>query len=203
MADKQETEELIFEAARQVFQRDGYYGARMQDIADEAGINKSMLHYYFRSKDKLFQQVYQKEMSKFMPVILELLNSDQPLDQKIEDIIGAYYEHWNRNPKLIPFIIVEMNLNPDRFKDFIKEKKRSFPNKFTEQINEAVEKGEIMPIAPEQLLVSIVGLTLFPFIGKTMISTLFDFDEGEYQQFMVDRKDQLPTFILNAIKYNN
>lgn len=203
MTDKQETEEQIFEAARKVFQRDGYYGARMQDIADEASINKSMLHYYFRSKDKLFQEVYQKEMGKFMPVILDLLNSDEPLDEKIEDIIDAYYGHWNRNPKLIPFIIIEMNLNPERFKDFIKEKKRNFPTKFDEQIKEAVEKGKIMPIAPEQLLVSIVGLTLFPFIGKTMISTLFGFDEGGYQQFMTDRKELLPTFILNAINYKN
>lgn len=203
MAEEQETEEQIFEAARKVFQRDGYYGARMQDIADEAGINKSMLHYYFRSKDKLFQQVYRKEMSKFMPVVLELLDSDQPLDQKIEDIIDAYYGHWKRNPKLIPFIIVEMNLNPERFRDFIKGKKHKFPTKFDKQINEAVEKGEIMPIAPEQLLVSIVGVTLFPFIGKTMISTLFDFDEDAYQQFMTERKEQLPTFILNAINYND
>jgi len=201
MEEKQETEELIFEAARRVFQRDGYYGARMQDIADEADINKSMLHYYFRSKDQLFQNVYQKEMGKFLPVIMELLNSEQPLDQKVENIIDAYYGHWNSNPKLIPFIIVEMNLNPERFRDFIKGKKPDFPTRFDEQVKEAVKKGEIMPIEPEQLLVSIVGSTIFPFIGKTMVSTLFDFDEDSYQQFMADRKEQLPTFILNAINY--
>lgn len=203
MSDKKkETEELIFEAARKVFQEYGYYGARMQDIADEAGINKSMLHYYFRSKDQLFQEVYQKEMGEFMPVIMELLNSDQPLNEKIENIIEAYYSHWHSNPKLIPFIIIEMNLNPERFKEFI-QSKHTFPTKFEEQLQQSIEKGEIMPIAPEQLLVSIVSLTIFPFIGQTMIASIFDFDESEYEQFMQDRKELLPTFILNAINYND
>ncbi|HKK44244.1 MAG TPA: TetR/AcrR family transcriptional regulator [Balneolaceae bacterium] len=201
MADKKETEELIFEAAREVFQKYGYYGARMQDIADEAGINKSMLHYYFRSKDKLFQEVYQKEMGEFMPVIMKLLNSDQSLNEKIENIIDAYYSHWHSNPKLIPFIIIEMNLNPERFRKFI-QNKHDFPTKFGKQLHQLVEEEKIMPIAPEQLLVSIVSLTLFPFVGKTMISSLFDLDDPGYEQFMEDRKKLLPTFILNAINYN-
>jgi len=200
-AKRKETEELIFEAARKVFQEYGYYGARMQDIADEAGINKSMLHYYFRSKDQLFQEVYQKEMGEFMPVIIKLLKSDQSLNEKIENIIDAFYSHWHSNPKLIPFIIIEMNLNPERFREFI-QNQHNLPTKFGEQLHKLVEEEKIMPIAPEQLLVSIVSLTLFPFVGKTMIASLFDFDDTGYEQFMEDRKELLPTFILNAINYN-
>jgi len=198
--EDQDTEEIIFEAASRVFQRKGYAGARMQEIAEEADINKSMLHYYYRSKDQLFQEVYQKEMGDFMPIIIELLNSDQDLNEKIRNLIDAYYSHWKSNPKLIPFIIIEMNLNPDRFTDFI-EQREVFPTKFEDQLQQAVDEGRVDDIAPEQLLVSIVGLTLFPFLGKTMISSLFDFDDADFHDFMEQRQEELPNFILNAINF--
>lgn len=198
--EDQDTEDKIFDAASRVFQRKGYAGGRMQEIAEEADINKSMLHYYYRSKDQLFQEVYQKEMGDFMPVIIKLLNSDQDLNDKIRNLIDAYYSHWKLNPKLIPFIIIEMNLNPDRFTDFV-EQKEVFSTKFEDQLQQAVDEGRVDDIAPEQLLVSIVGLTLFPFLGRTMISSLFDFDDTDFQNFMEQRHQQLPNFILNAINF--
>lgn len=202
MTDEQlDTEEQIFEAASRVFQRKGYAGARMQEIADEADINKSMLHYYYRSKDKLFTQVYQREIARFFPVIFGVMDSDNPLDQKIEQLVDAYYSFLNDNPKMAQFIITEMNQNPQRLRDFIKGQGIHPPQNFFKQINKAKEESRIADIAPEQLMISIVGLTLFPFIGTTMIKAIFDFDEQQFLQFLQERKTFLVDFILNAINY--
>lgn len=196
-----DTEEQIFEAASRVFQRKGYAGARMQEIADEADINKSMLHYYFRSKEKLFKKVYQRELSRFFPVVFGVMDSDDPLDQKIEQLIDAYYSFLNDNPRIPQFLIAEMNQNPQQFRDFIRNAGIRLPETFFRQINKAKEEGRIDDVAPEQLMVSIVGLTLFPFIGTTMIKGIFDFDDQQFLQFLQDRKAFLVDFILNAIKY--
>lgn len=198
-----DTEEQIFEAASRVFQRKGYAGARMQEIADEADINKSMLHYYYRSKDKLFTKVYQREMSRFFPVIFSVMDSDDPLDQKVEQLVGAYYSFLNDNPKLLPFLITEMNQNPQRFHDFIKKKSIRPPQSLFKQIKRDIEKGKMDAVDPKQLLVSIVALTLFPFAVSTLIKALFELDEQQFLQFLQDRKEFLVDFILNAVNYSS
>lgn len=202
MANKQQdTEEQIFEAASRVFQRKGYAGARMQEIADEADINKSMLHYYYRSKDKLFQQVYQREVSRFFPVIFEVLGSGEPFDDKISRLIDTYYGFLDENPRIAQFVIYEMNQNPDRFRKFMEEKDIHPPQDFAKQIEAEIQQGRMDAVDPRQLLVSIVGLILFPFIGRTMIKSLFEYDEKQFLEFLKERKPFLVDFILNAINY--
>lgn len=199
--DKSDTEEQIFEAASRVFQRKGYAGARMQEIADEADINKSMLHYYYRNKDKLFQKVYQREVNRFFPIIFKVLSSKDPLDEKLERLIDTYYGFLNDNPRMAQFIIYEMNQNPDRFRSFIKEKGIHPPVEFAGQIKEAVNEGRMDAVDPTQLLISIVGLILFPYIARTMVEVFFEFDEKQFLKFLKERKPFLVDFILSGINY--
>ncbi|MFH5832984.1 TetR/AcrR family transcriptional regulator [Halalkalibaculum sp. DA3122] len=200
-AQEKDTEELIFEAACRVFHRKGYDGARMQEIADEADINKSMLHYYYRSKDKLFTMVYQREMSRFFPIIFNVLDSDIPFDEKVDRLIAAYYSFLSKNPRISQFIIHEMNQNPERLRNFIRERGIHPPKKFLKQIQEEVDRGNMDPIEPKQLMASIVGLILFPFLAETMVKGIFELDEAGYREFLEKRKDFLLDFILNAINY--
>lgn len=196
-----DTEEQIFEAACRVFQRKGYEGARMQEIADEADINKSMLHYYYRSKDKLFQQVYQKQMERFFPVIFSVLDSEKPLDAKIEELIEAYYSFLTENPKIAQFLVHEMNQNPERYRQFLEEKNIHPPKKFHQQIEKEIQKGNLDRVDSQQLLTSIVGLILFPFLTQTMIKGVFGMDESGFKNYLSKRKDFLLNFILNGINY--
>ncbi|SMO77188.1 TetR/AcrR family transcriptional regulator [Fodinibius sediminis] len=199
--NKQDTEEQIFEAASRVFQRKGYAGARMQEIADEADINKSMLHYYYRSKDKLFQKVYQREVSRFFPVIFKVLGSERPLDEKLEHLIDTYYAFLDENPRIAQFIIHEMSQHPERFRKFIREKGIQPPERFSRQISEEIDRGRMKKVDPRQLLISIVGLILFPFVARTMVELLFDLDEEQFLDFLNERKAFLVDFILNGINY--
>ena len=200
-AEEKDTEELIFEAASRVFQRKGYAGARMQEIADEADINKSMLHYYYRSKDKLFKMVYQKEMRRFFPVIYRVLGSDLPFDEKIEQLIDTYYSFLNDNPKMPQFIIYELNQNPDRLQKFIKETDIEPPESFFKQVQSEISNGRMDEVDPKQLLTSIVGLILFPFMAQKMIQGLLQLERDDFRTFLGERKEFLYNFILNGINY--
>ena len=108
------TEERILEAAKKVFIRKGMYGARMQEIADEAGINKALLHYYFRSKNKLFEAIFQEAFHEFVPNAFGILKSDMPFEEKIRLFVSNYIDLISTNPFLPIFIINEINQNPDR-----------------------------------------------------------------------------------------
>jgi len=200
MTEDLETEEKILEAAKRVFQEQGFSGARMQEIADEAEINKSMLHYYFRSKDKLFQKVFQESIREFFPVIFEVLNSDLAFVPKIEKLVETYYEMFEKHPHLPRFLIHEMNQHPQRFKEFVGTVGLEIPERFVKQIKAEIESDMMVRIAPHEFIINTIGLCVFPLIARPMIETVFDMDDEQYQQFLESRKKALPKFILNAVK---
>src|SRR6476620_200228 len=97
---EQNTEQKILEAAKKVFLKEGMTGARMQDIADEAGINKAMLHYYFRSKEKLFEKIVTDLPEHFFPRLVKISESDEPLFRKIASCVAEYIDQMRRTPYL-------------------------------------------------------------------------------------------------------
>ena len=93
-----DTEQRILDAARTVFLRRGTAGARMQEIAREAGVNQALLHYYFRSKERLSAAVFQQIASRIFPALVQTLAGEVSLDEKIDGVIGVYLENLSRNP---------------------------------------------------------------------------------------------------------
>ena len=200
MSIEKDTEEQIFDAARKLFERKGYAGTRMQDIADEADINKSMLHYYYRSKDKLFQKVFREGMRRFFPILYKVMESEQDLDSKIESIVETYYTVLKNDPYLPSFVLHEMNQNPERFRNFVRSEGITMSERFKKQIEDEVEAGNIRPVDADQFIVNIIGLCVFPFISRTLIGTVFDMDARQFDQFLERRKKTLSTFIINAVQ---
>ena len=194
------TERKILEASKRIFQQKGMYGARMQEIADEAGINKALLHYYFRSKDKLFDAVFQDAAKSFFSKIRELINVEKPLFEKIEYFVEQYLELLMQNTFIPAFIITEVHHNPDRIKNIFLESGVNAGLVFANEVNSAVEQGIIHPIDSRQLIINIVGLCVFPIAARPIIKTLLNQNDDEYMNFIEVRKKELANFILNAIK---
>lgn len=194
------TEKRILEAARSVFHVKGLAGARMQEIADEAKINKAMLNYYYRSKDKLFEAVFVEAASNFFPKVFQLINSDLPLFEKIETFIVGYITFLQNNMCIPGFILTELSQHPQRLRDFFREKGIKPPAKFLDEIKEAVERKEIIPIEPMTLVLNILSLCIFPIVSKPVIETVFDLSEQQYNEMIEARKKLVPQFIINAIK---
>src|SRR5881394_2478863 len=95
-----DTESRILDAAHRVFVRRGTAGARMQDIADEAGVNKALLHYYFRSKEKLFEKIFTELSQHFFPKLVKIFESDESLFRKIELFVAEYIDQMRQTPYL-------------------------------------------------------------------------------------------------------
>ncbi len=194
------TESKILEAARQVFLRNGLAGARMQDIADEAGINKALLHYYFSGKDKLFEVIFMEAASGLFPRINEVFTSDLPLFKKIELFCEEYLTIIMENPYLPLFVLNEINRDPAKFiRKLSKAGFRPDPSLLLRQIESEVKKGRIKNINPMHLIINLLSMTIFPFVAKPMLQGNLGMDELQFRMMMEQRKTEIPKFIINAI----
>lgn len=193
-------EEKILEAARQVFENKGMSGARMQEIADEAKINKSLLHYYYRSKQKLFEAVFKTAFKKLAPQINIILNSDQSICEKIRNFSKNYTSFMIKHPYLPNFILQELNRNPAFVKELISTKTFSSWKKFQIQIQEAVVEKKIRKIEAEQLFINILSLNIFPFIAAPLIKGFINVNDKQYISILETRKTEIANFIIQSIK---
>jgi len=194
------TESLILEAAKSIFQTKGMDGARMQEIADEAGINKAMLHYYYRSKQLLFEAVFKHAFSLLAPQLSTILNDDSSIEEKVRNFTTNYISFILKHPYLPGFIIQELNRNPDfilKLKDNV-----GFPNldKFKRQVDQEVKNGIIKPVSAVQLFINIMALNIFPFVAKPLIMAFTNTDDKTYKVLMEHRKTEVANFIINSIK---
>lgn len=201
MKVKEENTELeILNAAKEVFQEKGMVGSRMQEIADKARINKSMLHYYYRNKQLLFEAVFKSAFKLLAPQLNKVLNDDSELFDKIRNFTNNYISFVMVHPYLPNFVIQELNKNPDFIASLRTEK--DFPNikKFKTQVENAVMRGTIRPIEAEQLFINIISLSVFPFIATSLLQGLINVDEKEYYKIMERRKTEVADFIINSIR---
>lgn len=195
------TEQQILEAAKTIFILKGFDGARMQDIADEAGINKALLHYYFRSKEKLFDGIFQMAFQHFMPKVTEAMMQEMPFPERIQLFASTYIQMLQEHPQIPIFVLHEINRNPERLVELFKGHGIK-PEIFMGIIMNEITEGRMKPIDPRHLMTNIIALCIFPFAAKPMLIRLFfNNDEEQYQNFIEERKKIIPEIILKSIEY--
>lgn len=192
------TEQIVREAARKVFTRKGFDGARMQDIADEAGINKSLLHYYFRSKDKLFEAIFQDVISTFLPPVVSILISDLSLFEKIRRFTDQYIDILVKNPDFAGFVIHELKINPQRLLGNIKQTGVD-TSIIKYQIEKEADAGNIRPIKAEHFIANLISMCVFPFIARPVLMGLLKMGEDGYDQFIEERKKIVSETMISAL----
>lgn len=201
MADSEkQTEEKIFEAATIEFIEEGMAGARMQNIADRAGINKALLHYYFRTKEHLFEAVFsfvaQKLFAKFSPIFAETLT----LEEKIRFFYKEHINFLQENPKLAGFIICEINRKPERIKkilagvDFEK-----YLSEILVHHHDEMDKYNINEENLPQILTTIISLSVFPFAARGILEAIFSKIGVDYNNYIEERKVFAADFVLKAL----
>jgi AcrR family transcriptional regulator len=202
-----DTERRILDAARAVFVRRGTAGARMQEIAAEAGVNQALLHYYFRSKDRLAATVFKEVAAQLVPAVVQLLGSDAPLEQKVERFVHLYIDTVRRNPFLPAYLIGELHQQPERLAAMV-ESAGANPRQVAQglfqrlgaQLRAEAAAGKIRPIAPEQLLINLIALSVMPFIAQPLLHTVLGMSEAAFGRFLDERRAELPGFILNGLR---
>ena len=185
------TEEKILLSASKVFTEKGYAGTRTRDIAEEAGINLALLNYYFRSKEKLFEQVMKVKMVLLFGKIVPILTNEKTsLDEKIDLVSEKYFEILSKNPNLPLFVLSEMQKKNSEVKSIIPVNKIFKNSVILKQIQE--RKPEMNP---SHFLINFLSMTIFPFIAKPVFNTFDLMKESEYQQFVEERKTLVPIWI--------
>jgi|SRR5918992_2052446 AcrR family transcriptional regulator len=203
-----DTEQRILEAARVVFIRRGTAGARMQEIAAEAGVNQALLHYYFRSKERLAEAVFRQVAGRVLPTIFAILGSDAPLEEKVEGIVALYLDAFSSSPFLPGYILSELHHHPERARQLFASAAGAPPEgmfapileKLRAQIDARVRDGTMRPITPEQFAINLVSLCVFPFAARPLFAIAFGLDDAAFARFIAQRKRELPGFFLNALR---
>ena len=197
--DKQ-TEEKIFESATEVFLKKGMDGSRMQDIANHAGINKALLHYYYRTKDHLFNAVFEKIAGQMFKKFAPVLDENISLEEKIKFFFREHISFLQRNPRLPVFLINELNRNPERIKKLIQNLDvNKLWSTLEKQHKEEFVKYNITRETIPQLMTSIAALSVFPFMAKAIISGLMEKMGYNFNEYLEARKKYAADFVIKAI----
>lgn len=166
------TEEKILEAAKEVFMKFGLYGSRMQDIADRAGINKALLHYYFRSKEKLFDTVFDNALERYFAQMRVLADTDLTIQERIFKYIDNIIDFFHEYPAMSMFIIKELSIDPEMFQLKVMNLKRGNGVSILTVLKEGMDAGEIPTFDRVLFMVNLHSLCAYPFIASPIFKVI-------------------------------
>jgi len=184
------TEHLIKETAERMFLKEGKMLATTQDIADAAGVNRTLLHYYFRSRDVLFNIIFKEALTKLRERVHEVLGADLLFRSKVENLVDVFYEELTASPYLETFIALQLNQEPERYEDFftkIQGGKDRLKN-FLKEIQQEIDKGNIHPMKPLNFFINLFALMAYPFVARPIYKNMFDLTDAAYQKLLCERK---------------
>ena len=196
-----QTEDKIFEAATRVFEEKGMDGARMQDIANKAGINKALLHYYFRTKDRLFDAVFQKVAGRMLMKFAPVFEKDLTLEEKIRFFFRQHITFMQENPRLPAFVLNEINRNPARIKKLLKNVDfKKIWMMLIEQHKDELDKYNITEEFIPQVMTTIAAISVFPFAAKGILEGIFENIGVDFDAYIEQRKEFAADFVIGALK---
>ncbi len=195
------TEQKILEAAQKVFIQKGLDGTRLEGIAKEAGINKALLHYYFRSKENLFETIFDQMIEKFVPDFTAIVESKKPIEEKIELFVHRYIDFVSINPQVPIFLITELNRNPERMKDILgRTQNFGKMQQFAFQMITEMQVGRIKSFNPLHLILNIISLCVFPFIAKPVLQAILQIKDEDLTVILQQRKEEVSRFLHEALR---
>lgn len=197
------TEQLILATAEKLFLEKGYSLTSTTEIAKIAGCNQALVHYYFRTKDRLFDAVFEKHSTIFISSLLQRMEDHLSFEEKVRKKVEIHFDVMMANPGL-PFLFFnEINTNPGRFNQLkvqIGNSENSFISQIESELNLEIEKGAIRPMTATGLLLTILSMNLGLFIAGPFLKTITTMQDSEYQNLMDHRKRENTTVILKSLR---
>jgi len=199
MSTLTEPEKKILEAAKKVFEKNGFYGARMQQIADETGISKASLHYYFRSKEKLFELIFEETMNEFVALVSTWEEDNEPWEEKLRRFILQFFNVLRT--KSLLFILREINRNPDlliQWKSALKGPKKR--NRFIAYFENLKEQGLIEDLDAHVVFIYLHSLCAYPVLNQAMFRLSTQLTEKDFDNMMNAYPDHVADFLINGLR---
>ncbi len=200
----QDTETRILQAAEKEFFEKGYIGARTTSIAEAAGVTHTMLHYYFRTKDKLFEQIVSKKINMLGDIILSAIGDNNlPLEDRIRQGVERHFDFISANQDLPRFIVNEVFSHPERIeilKTSIQNIVNDLLNNLQQEIDEYAAKGLCQQADARMILIDIVSLNVFSFMAAPIVKEAIGYSYKSYDEFLTLRKKENVETVLRKLK---
>ncbi|GAA4137272.1 TetR/AcrR family transcriptional regulator [Sphingobacterium kyonggiense] len=201
--EKVSTEDKIKDAAKRVFQKKGFAATRTRDIAEEAGLNLSLLNYYFRSKEKLFELIVLETIFEFAKSLIIVLNDeDSSIIQKVEIVADRYIDFIKTQPDLPIFILSESRFNIGKVMENLPIKEFLSNSVLVRQLKEKAQRGEMREVNYVHFIMNVMGLIIFPFIAQPIIMGGTSMSSEEFIKMMEERKVLIPIWVEAMFKAN-
>lgn len=195
------TRDRILAAAHRVFLRSGTAKARTQEIADEAGVNKALVHYYFGTKDALADAVFTAAAGQLMPRIFSILaDPSRSIEEKVRAVVREQLDFHSERPYLAVYVLSEAHTQPERVRAILGQAGPAPIAALRKQLAAAIAAGEIRRISAEQFVVNLMGLLVFPFVVRPVLEILLGLDASRFPAFIEARKRELPAFFLAGLR---
>lgn len=198
-----DTEQAILKAAEEVFLSKGFIMAKTVDIAKRAGVNQALLHYYFRTKENLFEKVFAQKIEHVSSIICDVLRSNIPLMEKIKVQVETQFDFLLSNPKL-PFVIIsEIARVPQRtenIKALVGLQMLTTIDKLQAELDEEYREGKIRKISALDLLATVLSQNVFLFLAHPIFQAFTEMSDEDFKKFVAHRKQENVTCILNSLK---
>lgn len=201
--ETQDKEKTILDAATKLFLEKGFASTSTTEIAKEAGCNQALVHYYFRTKERLFEAVFAEKFQNFASNILQINQGDFSFEEKLRLKIESHFDMLMENPKLPLLIAYEMNTNPDRLAS-MKEKLGELPSivfaNFQAELDKEIEKGNIRETKVIDLIFNILALNLSVFIIGPIMKSFAGLSEEEFKNLIKHRRTESVNTILKSLR---
>ena len=183
-----DTEQLIKEKARELFFQKGYLNATTQEIADEAGVNRALIHYYFKSREQMLDILLDETIQEKRNNIRHILSSGLTLREKVARYIDIVVDYGLKYPYLENFLISETARNPRKLRDHCERSKWKTTDLISKQLEEEIQQGKLAPISAEHFMVNLSSLCNYPLLAKPVMQAVYDMTDAGFQKFLKQRK---------------
>lgn len=199
-----DTEQLILQAAYREFTEKGFAGARTTAIAEQAGVTHAMLHYYFRTKEKLYETVIRHKVTDIANLVVKAFGDDSlPLFERLEKGIATHFDFLCDNPELPRFVLSVLSDRPDflaSMKDELIIRFKYVADGLQSQIDDASSRGECRRADAMMLVLDIASLNIFPFLASPILSLVFNEASDNRDAFLARRKQENINTIINKLR---
>lgn len=186
--DSAQTEELIKEKAKRVFFQKGLLNATTQETADEAGVNRALIHYYFRSREHMLQILLDETIQEKRDRVRTCLSAPAPFHIRIANYINVLVDLGLKYPYLENFIIHETARNPERSREICSRDRVKTSDLLRDDLQKEIEAGRLAPISAEHFMINLSALTNYPLLAKGILQTIHGMSDSAYRKFLVERK---------------
>lgn len=200
MAKNKNTEQKIFDAATELFMEKGVDRTSVRDIASKAGINLALMNYYFRSKENLFDAIFTNLVKENTKDLLQILDSDLGLEEKIRKYVDAYIDMLTTNPLLVPFFMAIIHRSQEKITQMKVVSNLYGTEIFSQQIVDEGKAGTIRRTDPSHFFVDMISLITFPFAIRPLIIDRNEMSEEDFNNFIIERKDHITGLLLKSMK---